>query len=63
MKGKKCCVKCRIVGHTANECKRGSQHLASLIASAKKAQTNGDSNEKIDAFIKELEALEEKKGK
>ena len=63
LKGKKCCVKCRMVGHTADECKRGASHLASLLASAKKAQANGDSIEKLDAFVKELEEMEKKKGK
>jgi hypothetical protein len=33
LKGKACCVKCRRVGHTANECYRGASHMQAIMKS------------------------------
>ena len=57
LKGKPCCVKCRRVGHTANECRRGSVHMSTLMKELKKLSSKeGEDKSKLLAAMKAMES-------
>ena len=65
LKGKLCCVKCRRVGHTADQCNRGTVHMQAVMKALRKT-ADAEDNEKLDDNSKKelltlLKKLESKK--
>lgn len=57
LKGKPCCVKCRKVGHTANECRRGASHMQTIMKELQKSQ-NAEGKRELMALLKQLSGSE-----
>lgn len=55
LKGKLCCVKCRRVGHTANECKRGAAHMQAIMNSLGAMKGKAGQKKQLVALLKKLQ--------
>ena len=55
LKGKPCCVKCRRVGHTADQCKRGASHMQAIMKSLDEMQGKAGQKKQLVALLKKLQ--------
>ena len=56
LKGKACCVKCRRVGHTANECMRGAAHMQAIMKSLDEMKgAKAGQKKQLVALLKKLQ--------
>ena len=55
LKGKLCCVKCRRVGHTADQCMRGAAHMQAIMKSLDEMQGKAGQKKQLIALLKKLQ--------